>query len=199
MTDQGPGPATSRTGTSAGTSVPATVAPAGAPPRPGSSTRPVGRPADPDRLGAGDFDDLPGAGKPMKDLGTDHDPDWWVKRLVEREQISVLPPALRAAQGGRGAGRAAGPHQRRVRGARGGRVLQRPRPPARCSCSGGPPVITPERDVDAEVEAWRERRTARIAAQRAALAAQQPEPRPAPVVRPPALSPSASGIRHTGW
>jgi hypothetical protein len=31
--------------------------------------------------------------------------------------------------------------------------------------------------VDAEVEAWRERRTARVEAQRAALAAQQPEPR----------------------
>ena len=42
----------------------------------------------------GDFDDLPGAGKPLEGLGTDHDPDWWVKRLVEREQISVLPPAL---------------------------------------------------------------------------------------------------------
>jgi hypothetical protein len=43
----------------------------------------------------GDFDDLPGFGKPLKDLGTQHDPDWWVKQLVEREQISgVLPPAL---------------------------------------------------------------------------------------------------------
>src|SRR5690606_5557337 len=42
----------------------------------------------------GEFDDLPGAGKPIEDLGTEHDPDWWLKRLVEREKISVLPPAL---------------------------------------------------------------------------------------------------------
>ena len=43
----------------------------------------------------GDFDNLPGAGKPIKDLGTEHDPDWWLKRLIEREHISgVLPPAL---------------------------------------------------------------------------------------------------------
>jgi hypothetical protein len=42
----------------------------------------------------GDFDDLPGAGKPIKGLGATHDPDWWIKRLVEREKISVLPPAL---------------------------------------------------------------------------------------------------------
>ena len=39
----------------------------------------------------------------------------------------------------------------------------------------GPPVITRQRDVDAEVEAWRERRTARIEAQRAARAAAPPE------------------------
>ena len=43
----------------------------------------------------GDFDNLPGAGKPIKDLGSQHDPDWWIKRLIERENITgVLPPAL---------------------------------------------------------------------------------------------------------
>ena len=43
----------------------------------------------------GDFDDLPGAGKPIEGLGEHHDPDWWVKKLVEREQITgVLPPSL---------------------------------------------------------------------------------------------------------
>jgi hypothetical protein len=35
----------------------------------------------------GEFDDLPGAGKPlpMRHAG---DPDWWLKQLAEREQIS---------------------------------------------------------------------------------------------------------------
>lgn len=45
----------------------------------------------------GDFDDLPGAGKPLS-LGNPHDPDWWVKQLIEREQLSMvdaLPPPIR--------------------------------------------------------------------------------------------------------
>ncbi|SRR5712691_7496571 len=42
----------------------------------------------------GAFDHLPGAGKPLPDLAKDYDPLWWVKRLVQREQISMLPPAL---------------------------------------------------------------------------------------------------------
>jgi len=42
----------------------------------------------------GAFDNLPGAGKPLPSLGQEYDPDWWVKQLVLREQISVLPPSL---------------------------------------------------------------------------------------------------------
>lgn len=44
----------------------------------------------------GDFDDLPGAGEPLR-LGDPHDPDWWVKQLIQREQLSLvdaLPPAI---------------------------------------------------------------------------------------------------------
>jgi hypothetical protein len=36
----------------------------------------------------GDFDDLPGAGKPLK-LPAVHDPDWWVKSYVQREGIDT--------------------------------------------------------------------------------------------------------------
>jgi hypothetical protein len=43
---------------------------------------------------AGAFDNLPGAGKPLPNLGQEHDPLWWVKQLVQREQISTLPPSL---------------------------------------------------------------------------------------------------------
>jgi hypothetical protein len=43
---------------------------------------------------AGAFDNLPGAGKPLPNLGLEHDPLWWVKQLVQREQISTLPPSL---------------------------------------------------------------------------------------------------------
>jgi len=42
----------------------------------------------------GAFDNLPGAGKPLPNLCQEYDPDWWVKQLVQREQISILPPSL---------------------------------------------------------------------------------------------------------
>src|ERR1700712_4452519 len=43
----------------------------------------------------GAFDDLPGAGRPLADLGTVRDPDWWIRRKIERENLTGLgPPAL---------------------------------------------------------------------------------------------------------
>ncbi|HEY7042668.1 MAG TPA: DUF1992 domain-containing protein [Nocardioidaceae bacterium] len=43
----------------------------------------------------GEFDNLPGAGKPLKDLDKPQDADWWVKRLIARENLPpVLPTAL---------------------------------------------------------------------------------------------------------
>src|ERR671912_588978 len=45
----------------------------------------------------GEFDDLPGAGKPLPDLGDPDDPLWWVRRKAEREQLDLslaLPTAL---------------------------------------------------------------------------------------------------------
>lgn len=43
----------------------------------------------------GEFDNLPGAGKPIEGLGGRHDENWWLKSLLERENISMpLPPSL---------------------------------------------------------------------------------------------------------
>ncbi len=42
----------------------------------------------------GEFDDLPGRGKPIPGLDGSHDEEWWVKRKLQREQLSYLPPAL---------------------------------------------------------------------------------------------------------
>ncbi|OJX72496.1 DUF1992 domain-containing protein [Leifsonia sp. 71-9] len=111
----------------------------------------------------GDFDDLPGAGKPLPGLTGTHDPDWWIRRKIEREQLTGLgPPALTLRTEDKefadrldrlGSERAVREHvedfNRRVREAR--RQLQ-----------GGPPVVTPMRDADAEVAAWLDRRTARL-------------------------------------
>ena len=42
----------------------------------------------------GEFDNLPGAGKPIPDLGKTHDELWWVKRLLKREGLSLVPETL---------------------------------------------------------------------------------------------------------
>ena len=41
----------------------------------------------------GAFDNLPGAGKPLA-TGQGLDPEWWVKQLIAREKVSMLPPSL---------------------------------------------------------------------------------------------------------
>ena len=110
----------------------------------------------------GEFDNLPGTGKPIPDLGTTHDPDWWLKRFIEREQITgVLPPALslRVEDDKLDGVLDAESSERRVRELLdefNARIVS-----ARRQLLGGPPVITPTRDVDAEVEAWRHRRQVR--------------------------------------
>jgi hypothetical protein len=42
-------------------------------------------------IARGDFDDLPGAGKPL-DLGSHHDPDWWIKQRIAEGDVD--PAAL---------------------------------------------------------------------------------------------------------
>lgn len=39
------------------------------------------------------FDDLPGAGRPLR-AEDGADPNWWAKQLLRREQVDFLPPAL---------------------------------------------------------------------------------------------------------
>jgi hypothetical protein len=123
----------------------------------------------------GDFDDLPGAGKPIKNLGTQHDPDWWVKQLIEREKISgLLPPALQLRKDDAELDAKLDRHTaesevRRELEDFNARVMK-----ARYTPVDGPPLITMPRDVDAEIDAWRGRRLARrreAAATRAATRA----------------------------
>jgi hypothetical protein len=35
----------------------------------------------------GEFDHLEGAGKPLGDADGHYDPDWWLKRKLQREQL----------------------------------------------------------------------------------------------------------------
>ncbi len=41
----------------------------------------------------GEFDNLPGAGKPLPGAGEHYDEEWWLKRWVERERITGAAPA----------------------------------------------------------------------------------------------------------
>lgn len=113
----------------------------------------------------GDFDNRPGAGKPIPDLGSSHDPDWWIRRKIRNEQLTGLgPPALmlRVENAELEATLDELTRENDVREALedfNRRVIE-----ARRQLLGGPPVVTPTRDVDAEVEAWSRRRAARMQA-----------------------------------
>ncbi|MCK0116088.1 DUF1992 domain-containing protein [Isoptericola sp. S6320L] len=106
----------------------------------------------------GEFDDLPLQGKPLPGIGGTHDPDWWLRSLVEREQISgVLPAAqLRAEHSAMDETLDREHDEHRVReivADFNARVID-----ARRQLTGGPPVVTPTRDVEREVSRWRQRR-----------------------------------------
>ena len=124
----------------------------------------------------GDFENLPGYGKPIEGLGAEHDPDWWLKKLVERERIAVLPPSLQLRKEDAELDdlldrldveaevrREVEEFNQRV-------IAARYRP------ADGPPLITRPRAVEESVAAWEVRRAYRRAAQRAAAAAEPPPP-----------------------
>ncbi len=47
-----------------------------------------------DAQARGEFDDLPGKGKPLQGLDGAHDELWWIKQWLAREGISYLPTPL---------------------------------------------------------------------------------------------------------
>ena len=126
-----------------------------------------------DAMAQGKFDNLKYAGKPVPGLGEAYDPDWWVKGLIQRENISGLGPKailLRTEDAELDATLDAQFTEKQVRDILNdfnARVID-----ARRQLQGGPPVITRTRDVDAEVARWHERRRARDV-----VAPQEPEPR----------------------
>jgi len=125
----------------------------------------------------GEFDNLPGQGKPLGDLGSLDDRDWWLKKLVEREQITgVLPAALQLRKDDLELDalldrEALERHVRQLVEDFNKRIIE-----ARRQLQGGPPVVTPTRDVEEEVLRWRERRRARHAKPAARPADSRTEP-----------------------
>jgi hypothetical protein len=47
-------------------------------------------------MARGDFDDLPGSGRPLR-LPATHDPDWWIKQRISEDDVdrdALLPPVV---------------------------------------------------------------------------------------------------------
>lgn len=111
-------------------------------------------------IARGDFDDLPGSGEPI-DLPDQHDPEWWIRSLIEREHVALLPPSIQlrkddAALDARLDQLADEKAVRREIDDFNARVIRaRYEPPA------GPPLITMPRDPDTAVAEWADRRPAR--------------------------------------
>jgi DNA polymerase/3'-5' exonuclease PolX len=106
----------------------------------------------------GEFDNLPGAGKPIEDLDKPHDELWWVKQKLRRENLSYLPPtiALRkeAEEALAEASRAGSEARvRRIVADINGKIVEGNR-----KAASGPPLNLMPFDVERVVRAWRERR-----------------------------------------
>ncbi|CAL9437240.1 hypothetical protein SUDANB108_02170 [Streptomyces sp. enrichment culture] len=110
----------------------------------------------------GEFDRLPGAGRPLPpDVESTYDELWWVKRKMAREGLSVLPPALALRKEAEDALQTAyaAPTERMVRkiiGEINDRIREMMfKPPP------GPPLGKKPYDVEDVVRQWRERRADR--------------------------------------
>ena len=105
----------------------------------------------------GEFDNLPGVGKPIADLDKPHDELWWVKDKLRRENLSYLPATLalrkEAEDALAAALRARSEAQvRRILAAINRKILDGNR-----KAASGPPLDLMPYDIERVVAGWRER------------------------------------------
>jgi hypothetical protein len=108
----------------------------------------------------GEFENLPGAGKPLRGEGKPYDEMWWVKEKMERENLSYLPPSLvlrKEAQDARTAAveAASEPQLRRIVAEVNAKIEAALRTPLE-----GPPLNLRPLDVEELVREWRRARAA---------------------------------------
>ncbi|WP_020501998.1 DUF1992 domain-containing protein [Sciscionella marina] len=103
----------------------------------------------------GQFDDLPGYGKPLPGAGERYDELWWVKDKIRRENITHLPGPFAIRKAAEDAHRAA-LEAKTERGAReivetiNDRIREELRRP-----NDGPPLGVRPFDIDAVLAEWR--------------------------------------------
>jgi hypothetical protein len=106
----------------------------------------------------GAFDNLPGAGKP---LGQDYDPDWWVKQLMQREEVStMLPPSLELVRKARAELAAIQTLDDEVAVRRRIAALNAEIAKVNATVIEGPPTRLGTLDIDQVVAKWRQARSA---------------------------------------
>jgi hypothetical protein len=106
----------------------------------------------------GEFDNLPGAGKPIPDLDKPHDDEWWVRQKLRRENFAWLPPtfALRkeAEEALLATSRAGSEDEvRRIVADINAKIVEGNR-----KAASGPPLNLTPFDVERVVRSWREGR-----------------------------------------
>ncbi|MEQ8784979.1 MAG: DUF1992 domain-containing protein [Pirellulaceae bacterium] len=108
----------------------------------------------------GQFENLPGFGKPLPLLDEPYDELWWVRRTSRRENLSLLPPALQIrVDVDRTLKRLAElPHEADVR--RELEALNVRIQKANLSSAWGPASTTSPLDIDQTVAWWRQQRGA---------------------------------------
>lgn len=107
----------------------------------------------------GEFENLPGTGKPLAGLDRPHDELWWARRKLKEENLSYLPPALQVRKELEEA-------RERIARARSERevrqivadINQRIREINR-SATQGPATASMPLDEEQTVAEWRDRRT----------------------------------------
>ncbi|HVM08914.1 MAG TPA: DUF1992 domain-containing protein [Acidimicrobiales bacterium] len=105
----------------------------------------------------GEFENLPGKGKPISDLDRPYDEMWWIRQKLQREELSFVPPSValtRKVDAAKEALRAARSEEevRAIVEAVNPEIREANRKPLE-----GPPTAIMPFDVERTVARWRER------------------------------------------
>jgi hypothetical protein len=111
----------------------------------------------------GEFDDLPGAGRPLPGIDRPYVEDWWLRKVIERERLGIhaLPLALALRREAQDLGDALASKRSEAAVREAVADFNRRAALARRNPQVGPSVVVDLLDVDEVVKAWRARRKAK--------------------------------------